>query len=336
VSYRSRGYHGRRGSPWFAGSAVAAGLLAAGLQGSHAGAASARASDRAAATAVAFVRAQAGAVPYVWGGTTTAGFDCSGLVQAAYAAAGVSIERTSEEQWVSEPHVAAPVAGDLVFFAGADGTPSSPGHVGIVTDPARHLMIDAYAAGTYVRYDTYGLASSAPGLSDPVGFTDPAGARDGWRPAPAAGCVRYRAGCSFRDRCCRGRQHRRSRAIRDRARRWSLAATPGREAPVMGTRAALVSGTVLSLAAVSAWSLTATATIGTARPVHLSRDLPGDYAALADGATGNGLALFAVTAVIYALCFLVSGLRARARAQREVADLPGFTEAAEPVSGRFR
>jgi hypothetical protein len=104
----------------------------------------------------------------------------------------------------------------------------------------------------------------------------------------------------------------------------------------MGTRAALVSGTVLSLAAVSAWSLTATATIGTARPVHLSRDLPGDYAALADGATGNGLALFAVTAVIYALCFLVSGLRARARAQREVADLPGFTEAAAPVSGRFR
>jgi hypothetical protein len=65
-----------------------------------------------------------------------------------------------------------------VFFAGADGTPSSPGHVGIVVSPARHLMIDAYAAGTYVRYDTYGLPSSAQGLSDPVGFTRPArGAR---------------------------------------------------------------------------------------------------------------------------------------------------------------
>jgi cell wall-associated NlpC family hydrolase len=174
VAYRSRRYGGVPVSPGFIGSAVAAGLLAASLQGSHASVASARAPERA-ATAVAFARAQAGAVPYVWGGTTTAGFDCSGLVQAAYAAAGVSIERTSEQQWASEPHVAAPVAGDLVFFAGADGTPSSPGHVGIVTDPARHLMIDAYAAGTYVRYDTYGLASSASGLSDPVGFTDPAG-----------------------------------------------------------------------------------------------------------------------------------------------------------------
>jgi hypothetical protein len=113
-------------------------------------------------------------VPYRWGGTTQAGFDCSGLVQAAYASAGVGIQRTSQEQWASEQHVSDPVAGDLVFFAGADGTPSSPGHVGIVVNPARHLMIDAYAAGTDVRYDTYGLPSSAGGLSPVVGFTDPA------------------------------------------------------------------------------------------------------------------------------------------------------------------
>ena len=155
---------------------MAAGLLAAGLQGHHSAAASAKAPDPASAEAIAFARAQVGTVPYAWGGTTAFGFDCSGLTQAAYAAAGVSIERTSEEQWASEPHVSSPQPGDLVFFAGADGTPSSPGHVGIVVSPAGHLMIDAYAAGTYVRYDTYGLASSAPGLSDPVGFTDPGGA----------------------------------------------------------------------------------------------------------------------------------------------------------------
>jgi cell wall-associated NlpC family hydrolase len=177
VAYRIRRRYGaRRGSPWFAGSAVAAGLLAARLQGHHPAAASAKAPYRAAAKAIAFARAQVGTVPYAWGGTTASGFDCSGLTQAAYAAAGVSIERTSEEQWASEPHVSSPQPGYLVFFAGADGTWSSPGHVGIVTDPARHLMVDAYAAGTLVRYDTYGLASSAPGLSDPVGFTDPGGA----------------------------------------------------------------------------------------------------------------------------------------------------------------
>jgi cell wall-associated NlpC family hydrolase len=178
VAYRIRRHRGRRGSPWFAGSAVAAGLLAAGLQGHHGAAAGSSTPDRAAAEAIAYARAQAGRVPYVWGGTTTSGFDCSGLTQAAYASAGVSIERTSEDQWASERHVSAPRAGDLVFFAGADGSPSSPGHVGIVVSPARHLMIDAYAAGTYVRYDTYGLPSSAQGLSDPVGFTRPArGAR---------------------------------------------------------------------------------------------------------------------------------------------------------------
>jgi hypothetical protein len=77
----------------------------------------------------------------------------------------------------------------------------------------------------------------------------------------------------------------------------------------MGIRAALVTGTVLSLAAVSAWSLSAAGTIGAPGPLHLSRDLPGDYAALASAPTGNGMALFAVVALIYAACFLVSGLR---------------------------
>ena len=94
----------------------------------------------------------------------------------AYASAGISIARTSEEQWATEPHVSTPEPGDLVFFAGADGTTTSPGHVGIVVDPARHLMIDAYATGLPVEYDTYGLPGSAGGLADPVGFTDPAAA----------------------------------------------------------------------------------------------------------------------------------------------------------------
>jgi cell wall-associated NlpC family hydrolase len=132
--------------------------------------------SRAAREAVAYAESKVTHVPYVWGGTTDAGMDCSGLVMTAWAAAGVSIQRTSQEQWATEQRVSSPRPGDLVFFAGSDGTPTSPGHVGIVVDPARHLMVDAYATGTWVRYDTYGPGESAPGLDPVVGFTDPGGA----------------------------------------------------------------------------------------------------------------------------------------------------------------
>ena len=37
-------------------------------------------------------------VPYVWGGTTTSGFDCSGLVQYVYRHFGINISRTTKTQ----------------------------------------------------------------------------------------------------------------------------------------------------------------------------------------------------------------------------------------------
>ena len=129
---------------------------------------------KAAAAAIAYAQAQLGK-PYQWGGTGPDAFDCSGLVMQAYAAAGVGIARTSQAQWATEPHVSDPAPGDLVFFAGADGTASAPGHVGLVVDPSRDLMIDAYARGVPVHGETYGQPGSAPGLQDPVGFTDPSG-----------------------------------------------------------------------------------------------------------------------------------------------------------------
>ena len=57
-------------------------------------------------------------VPYKWGGTTPKGFDCSGFMQYVFNAHGVSIPRTSREQYnfgtkVSKSNLQ---PGDLVFF----------------------------------------------------------------------------------------------------------------------------------------------------------------------------------------------------------------------------
>lgn len=57
-------------------------------------------------------------VPYRYGGTTTRGFDCSGLVQFAYASAGKRIPRTTAAQWRQLAPVSAKDlrVGDLLFF----------------------------------------------------------------------------------------------------------------------------------------------------------------------------------------------------------------------------
>jgi len=69
--------------------------------------------------AVAFAYAQLGK-PYVYGATGPDSYDCSGLVQAAWASAGVSIPRTTYEQWAALPHI--PMSdlepGDLIEYNG--------------------------------------------------------------------------------------------------------------------------------------------------------------------------------------------------------------------------
>ena len=117
------------------------------------------------AAAIGYAEQQLGK-PYLFGGTGPDAFDCSGLVMMAYRSAGVNIERTSEQQWATEVRVPASQVqpGDLVFFAGADGTPTSPGHVGLVIGGGQ--MIEAYATGFPIRVASYTNR-------DPIGFTRP-------------------------------------------------------------------------------------------------------------------------------------------------------------------
>jgi cell wall-associated NlpC family hydrolase len=124
-----------------------------------------QAPNSAVASAIDFAEEQLGK-PYQWGGTGPDSFDCSGLVMEAYRAAGIDIPRTSEEQWTWGPRVPASQVepGDLVFFVGADGTETSPGHVAIVIGGG--MMIEAYATGFPIRIAPYGNR-------DPIGFTRP-------------------------------------------------------------------------------------------------------------------------------------------------------------------
>lgn len=93
--------------------------------------------------AVAFAYAQIGK-PYVWGATGPSSYDCSGLVQAAWASAGVSIPRTTYDQWAALPHISTSSLqlGDLLYFNGES-------HVAMYV--GNGYIIDAPQTGSYVE-----------------------------------------------------------------------------------------------------------------------------------------------------------------------------------------
>jgi peptidoglycan DL-endopeptidase CwlO len=118
-----------------------------------------------AAKAIGYAHGQLGK-PYLWAATGPDSFDCSGLMMAAYHAAGLDIPRTSQAQYAWGPKIPAgqEQPGDLVFFAGSDGTVAAPGHVGLVI--GNGLMIEAYGSGYAIRVASYTNRN-------PVGFTRP-------------------------------------------------------------------------------------------------------------------------------------------------------------------
>lgn len=84
-------------------------------------------------SAVQFALAQLGE-PYLWGGTGPGAWDCSGLTMSAWASVGVPITRTTTTQATVGTPVSLQAArsGDLVLIPGSHGTPTNPGHVGMI------------------------------------------------------------------------------------------------------------------------------------------------------------------------------------------------------------
>lgn len=140
-----------------------------------------RTPSRAGAEALRFAVGQIGK-PYEWGAEGPETYDCSGLTQQAWAAAGRELPRTSQEQWATLPRV--PLSelrpGDLVvYFPGATHVAVYLGE-GLVVQaprPGGKVKVSPIAANPLlgaVRPDEGGeaLASYTP---PPL----PAGARDG-------------------------------------------------------------------------------------------------------------------------------------------------------------
>ncbi|GAA1356526.1 C40 family peptidase [Streptomyces beijiangensis] len=100
-----------------------------------------------AAKVLAFARAQMGK-PYVWGATGPSSYDCSGLTQAAWKAAGIDLPRTTWDQVKVGTRVATAdlQPGDLVFFY------DDISHVGIYIGGGK--MIHAPHTGANVREES--------------------------------------------------------------------------------------------------------------------------------------------------------------------------------------
>ncbi|MFI8765182.1 NlpC/P60 family protein [Streptomyces sp. NPDC053792] len=140
-----------------------------------------RTPSRAGAEALRFAVGQIGK-PYEWGAEGPEAYDCSGLTQQAWAAAGREVPRTSQEQWATLPRVSLAELrpGDLVvYFPGATHVALYLGE-GLVVQaprPGGKVKVSPLAANPVlgaVRPDPEGTALAAY-TPPPL----PAGARDG-------------------------------------------------------------------------------------------------------------------------------------------------------------
>ncbi len=120
------------------------------------------------ASAIRYALGQLGD-PYVYGAAGPGSFDCSGLTQAAYRYAGVSIPRVSRDQYRQLPKVSRSSAqpGDLLFWGTDPGSWSSVYHVAIYLGDG--MMLDAPRTGEVVQIKRVFTTDIMPYAARPAG-----------------------------------------------------------------------------------------------------------------------------------------------------------------------
>jgi len=104
---------------------------------------------------------------YLWGGSLGPDYDCSGLIQTAFAAAGIWLPRDAyQQERFCQPVAVAPGCysllrpADLIFF----GRPQRCTHVGLYLGGGRYL----HSSGREHGRDGLGIDGLDPQLQDPV------------------------------------------------------------------------------------------------------------------------------------------------------------------------
>ena len=136
------------------GSSSAAAATAAANQAGGAGPVGGSASGGSAGMAAVQAAVSQLGVPYVFGGEQPGvGFDCSGLVQWAWAQAGVTIPRTTETEWPALTHVSldALEPGDLLFYQNLDNDASPANPHGLVDHVVMYAGSGPYGTDTVIQ-----------------------------------------------------------------------------------------------------------------------------------------------------------------------------------------